>query len=287
VTWDRWLLSLLNQRLACPLLDATMVGLTLTAMPALALLPFLLLARRRRREGWAMLAVLVLSLALTLGVQFLLLRPRPVGTRLVLPMPTFPSFPSGHASAAFGCATLAGLIWRRVRGPALLGAALVSLSRIYLGVHYPGDVLGGAILGAGVGAVVYGCVCRREWRWLLWGQVAVIALASLSAYLGLLQLQALTLPGADKALHFLLFGGLALLAVTWWGRRQAGIVLVALALLTVADETMQLFSPLRSFDLLDLGAALAGIALFGGVGLVLFPHLQAPEGSHPSGEVER
>lgn len=211
------ILVLINRNLACPLLDALMAGLTLAAMPALALLPVGLLARRQRREGWAMLAVLVLSLALTLGQQFLLLRPRPVDTRLVLPMPTFPSFPSGHAAASVGGATLAGLIWRRARWPALLGAALVSVSRIYLGVHYPGDVLGGAILGAGVGAVVYGCLCRRDPRWLLWGQVAAVALASLSAYLGLLQLHALALPGADKALHFLLFGGLALLAVAWWG----------------------------------------------------------------------
>ena len=263
MTWERWLLALLNQHLACPLLDAAMLGLSLAAMPTLALLPFALRARRQRREGWVMLVALVLSLALTLGVQFLLLRPRPVGTRLVLPMPSFPSFPSGHAAAGFGCATLAGLLWRRARWPALLGAALVSLSRVYLGVHHPGDALGGAILGAGVGAVVYGCIYRRELRWLLWGQVAVVALASLSAYLDLLQLHMLGLPGADKVLHFLLFGGLALLAVAWWGQQWTGFVLVSLALLTAADEVIQAFSPVRSFDLLDLGAALAGIALFG------------------------
>lgn len=186
MTWDTQLLSLLNQDLAHPLLDALLAALTLAAMPILAGLPLLLLAMRKRRAGLAMLGVLVLALLLTVGLQFTLMRPRPGEVRLVLPTSAFPSFPSGHAAGAFGCATLAALIWPRLRLPALFGAALISLTRVYLGQHYPTDVLGGAILGAATAAVIYGCFYRSKdetrpcWAWLLWMQGAVVLLATLN-----------------------------------------------------------------------------------------------------------
>lgn len=161
MTWDTQLLSLLNQDLAHPLLDALLAALTLAVMPILAGLPLLLLAMRKRRAGLAMLGVLLLAMSLTVGFQFALMRPRPGDVRLVLPMSAFPSFPSGHAAGAFGCATLAALIWPRLRWPALFGAALISLTRVYLGQHYPSDVLGGASLGVATAAAVY-CFYRSK-----------------------------------------------------------------------------------------------------------------------------
>lgn len=66
-------------------------------------------------------------------------------------------FVSGHAANSFALATFISLIFRNkwVTIGMLIWAACVSYSRIYLGVHYPGDVLGGAILGvlAGWGMV--------------------------------------------------------------------------------------------------------------------------------------
>jgi undecaprenyl-diphosphatase len=63
------------------------------------------------------------------------------------------SFPSGHTAAAFGAAVaLGGEAW--CAGPlALLLATGIALSRVYLGAHYPLDVLVGGFLGAGAGAV--------------------------------------------------------------------------------------------------------------------------------------
>ncbi|UEG50359.1 phosphatase PAP2 family protein [Ferruginibacter lapsinanis] len=61
------------------------------------------------------------------------------------------SFPSGHTSAAFSTATSLSLYYPKwyVIAPAYLYAASVGWARMYQGVHYPTDVLGGAIVGAG------------------------------------------------------------------------------------------------------------------------------------------
>lgn len=57
------------------------------------------------------------------------------------------SFPSGHAMLAFSLATVLALRYPRLRFLAFLSALLVGYSRIYVGVHYPFDVLTGAVLG--------------------------------------------------------------------------------------------------------------------------------------------
>ncbi len=66
-------------------------------------------------------------------------------------------FVSSHAANSFGVATLLLLVVRRrwFTIVILFWAALVSYSRIYLGVHYPGDIIGGALLGMFCGYLVY------------------------------------------------------------------------------------------------------------------------------------
>jgi undecaprenyl-diphosphatase len=68
-------------------------------------------------------------------------------------IPGNPSFPSGHAATAFGAATVIALLCPKLRFWALGLAAAVALSRVYLRVHYPLDVLAGALVGAAVGAL--------------------------------------------------------------------------------------------------------------------------------------
>ena len=70
------------------------------------------------------------------------------GTLVHLPV-TY-SFPSGHATVAFACATTLALAVPRLRWPLFALAALIAFSRVYVGVHFPFDVLVGALLGVGI-----------------------------------------------------------------------------------------------------------------------------------------
>lgn len=75
---------------------------------------------------------------------------------------THDSFPSGHAAAAFAIALV---VWKHDRdwGAAfLILATLVALSRVFVGVHYPSDIVAGALLGWGAAAAVHWFE-KRQW----------------------------------------------------------------------------------------------------------------------------
>jgi undecaprenyl-diphosphatase len=65
-------------------------------------------------------------------------------------LPATYSFPSGHATVSFACATVLALAVPRLRVPLYTLATLISFSRVYVGVHYPFDVLAGAVLGVAI-----------------------------------------------------------------------------------------------------------------------------------------
>jgi undecaprenyl-diphosphatase len=69
-------------------------------------------------------------------------------------LPSTYSFPSGHAVVAFACATVISFAVPRLRWPLYAFAALVAFSRVYVGVHYPGDIAAGAVIGVAVGLIV-------------------------------------------------------------------------------------------------------------------------------------
>jgi membrane-associated phospholipid phosphatase len=66
-------------------------------------------------------------------------------------VPASASFPSSHAATAFAAAVAVGLVHPRLRRPLLAMAAVVALSRVYLGVHYLFDVVVGTLIGIGIG----------------------------------------------------------------------------------------------------------------------------------------
>lgn len=278
MSWDTYLLTLANQALANSLLDQLMLVITLIATPVPVFIFLLGISWFKKREGTGLFATFVLSTLLAVGLQLLLERARPAGVRLIDLPPAFPSFPSGHAAGSFALATMTALFWPRRRWLPFLGASLVAFSRVYLGLHYPTDVLAGAALGMAVAAMAYGLfyapadASRPRWAWLLWGQTAVIALATLAASLRLLTFDFLALPGVDKILHFLLFGLLTFLAVGWWAKRPTGLVVGVLGLLALLEEASQMFVPGRSADLFDLAVGLAGIVLFAWLARKIVPH---------------
>jgi undecaprenyl-diphosphatase len=66
-------------------------------------------------------------------------------------VPADASFPSGHAATAFAAAVAVALVYPRLGRPLLVLAAVVALSRVYLGMHYLLDVTAGTLLGIAVG----------------------------------------------------------------------------------------------------------------------------------------
>jgi undecaprenyl-diphosphatase len=75
--------------------------------------------------------------------------------RFLIGRKTSNSFPSSHAMNMFAQATLFSLLYRRRAAWFFLFAAIIGFSRIYVGVHYPFDVLGGALFGMCIGGLVY------------------------------------------------------------------------------------------------------------------------------------
>lgn len=116
----------------------------------------LLLIIKGGKKGRIGLAMVLILVAVTDQVGYKLLkehvcRPRPFDalSNVLLPHGKAGgfSFPSNHALNNFGVATFFSMLYRQYRYPLFITASLIAFSRVYLGVHYPSDILGGAALG--------------------------------------------------------------------------------------------------------------------------------------------
>ncbi len=139
--------------LASPALDALFIlvsklGYQWGVIPLDVVIVVVLLAARRWRKAAFAATAFIGSALLNLGSKQVFQRDRPSLWESIAPESTF-SFPSGHAMGSMTLAlTVVFLAWHtRWRWPVLLAAALfvvlVGLSRVYLGVHYPSDILAG------------------------------------------------------------------------------------------------------------------------------------------------
>lgn len=117
-------------------------------------------SRGRRAAADGVLAIGMTSASVNLGIKPLARRRRPARVDSAgfkdryVPMPVSSSFPSGHAASASAFATAVSRELPGVSVPIGLLASAVAYSRVHTGVHYPGDVVIGSVIGAGAAATV-------------------------------------------------------------------------------------------------------------------------------------
>jgi undecaprenyl-diphosphatase len=119
-------------------------------------LTVLLFLREEKRDHWFFLPPLLVMAGTTLSeyiLKWIVARPRPtaeMGALIVGHADNF-SFPSTHATFAFAFATVIAYEKRRWKWWVYTLAVCIALSRVYLGVHYPLDIVAGALLGWVIG----------------------------------------------------------------------------------------------------------------------------------------
>jgi len=163
-------------RTPTPTLDRAMAGLSRAAdyskisLAAAGLLSVAGGRRGRRAAALGLASVGVTATIVNVVVKPLGSRRRPdrvaqdVPIARHVPMPISTSFPSGHSAAAFAFATGVGHVMPAAGLPLRAIAALVAYSRVHTGVHYPGDVVAGSLLGGALAQVTSVAIDRRTGR---------------------------------------------------------------------------------------------------------------------------
>jgi undecaprenyl-diphosphatase len=130
------------------------------------IIAFIFFGKRTRRIGLACAAAMILNLIATnIALKNIIQRIRPYevinSLNILIEAQHDFSFPSGHTACSFAAAWA---LWktapRSYSVPALILAALISFSRLYVGVHFPTDILGGLIVGILCAEVAFRAVYR-------------------------------------------------------------------------------------------------------------------------------
>ena len=156
---DFSILHAIQQNMRCDLLDFLMPKISIIASAGIiwiALAVVLLLIKKHRVCGLKMLAGLLSSLLIGNGLlKNVIARPRPSWLDptviLLVANPRDFSFPSGHTLSSFISATILFRHDKRFGIPAFVLATIIAFSRLYLYVHFPTDVIAGALLGILIG----------------------------------------------------------------------------------------------------------------------------------------
>ncbi|MDD4650703.1 MAG: phosphatase PAP2 family protein [Methanothrix sp.] len=154
---DLRIFQFINSGLSNATLDRTMPLLTHLGDSWAAWIFILIMAainhkpvESRLKKGIILTLIYGFVSASQLAIKHLIERPRPFLEHDAIVRAVFPtdfSFPSGHAATAFMMAVVLSIQYPRYRYAFYFLACLVGFSRVYLGVHYPSDVIAGAIIG--------------------------------------------------------------------------------------------------------------------------------------------
>ena len=143
-----------------PLMDKVMTAVTHMGdygILWIGLCIILMAMPKTRKSGFALAIAMIAGLVIcNLLMKNIIARPRPFVAYdfpIIINPPMGYSFPSGHSSNSFIAATVIALRHRKVAIPAYIIATLIAFSRVYLCVHYPSDVIVGAVIGMGIGFV--------------------------------------------------------------------------------------------------------------------------------------
>ncbi|HVB30791.1 MAG TPA: phosphatase PAP2 family protein [Gemmatimonadaceae bacterium] len=154
--YARWALDRSSRRALRNLLVAiTHAGgvwssVTVAALPLMGI-------RGMARAGWKPLAALVVSHLIVQLFKRSVGRPRPSCSahgRPAIVEPDRFSFPSGHAAAAMSIAVVYAVLFPALAVPVVLCATAIGLTRVLLGVHYPGDVIAGQLIAVAAALAV-------------------------------------------------------------------------------------------------------------------------------------
>ncbi len=150
-------------------LDMIMIIIAQFSPVFLALiLAILYLSFREKSQQAAFLAGISALLALGIGqvIGMAVHRPRPYAyaVHVLIARTTDTSFPSDHATLAFAIAMLIWFYHRKLSIGLFVLGIFIGFARVYVGAHFPTDVLGGAILGSIVGFVVGQLSLRNPWK---------------------------------------------------------------------------------------------------------------------------
>lgn len=151
------------QGIRTPWLDKLMVFISILGNGGLIwifLSAVFIAVSKYRKCGFMMLAALLLGVVVgNLFLKNIVGRDRPFelippNFELLIPPPEDRSFPSGHTMSSFACATVIFSVDHRMGLAAFLMAALMGMSRMYLYVHFPSDIIGGVIVGVLIAVTV-------------------------------------------------------------------------------------------------------------------------------------
>jgi len=156
---DIWLFRAINGVYTSPTLDVVMVYVTqksnFLGVIVVAAVLLMIFGKRKDRVGLLMLVLVVATSDSTCNLfKHLFMRVRPCaaleGARVLVGCGGSYSMPSGHATNIFAAMVFLSLRYRKVAPALLIFAAMVAYSRVYVGAHYPGDIIVGASMGTGI-----------------------------------------------------------------------------------------------------------------------------------------